>query len=157
RRSPSPPSPAGSRQRPRLPSRHKREERRVVSWFRCSRTPVAVLEAHHVIQFRCRHLRDVGVFHGFHTVNHSRRNVKCLAGTQRQLASLAVLFNSQPQLPTDNIECFFFHFVVLQTERLAAIDMKNLAGIAISMTEDNLVTPRLRYALNLALPEEMIV
>src|SRR4051794_2239472 len=89
-------------------------------------------------------------------MNHPRRDVKGLADAQRQLAAIAVDFDRQFQLPGHNKQRLFFDFVVLQAQALAAIDVQDLADVSLRLREDQLVTPRLRHALDGQIRESLV-
>src|SRR5690242_4016425 len=89
-------------------------------------------------------------------MDQSRRNVEGLPFSQHDLAPVAVVLDGQAQLALDNVQRLFFHFVILQRETLAAIDVQDLADVAIRLRENQLVAPRLRNVLDLARREECV-
>src|SRR5262249_62312445 len=90
-------------------------------------------------------------------MDQPRRDVKRLSRSQLNFASVAVVLNRQLQLSGDNVQRLFFHFVVLQTEALAAVDVQDLADVAPRLGEDQLIAPRLRYALHVFVTKKTVV
>src|SRR5712691_1346486 len=82
--------------------------------------------------------------------------MKRLPRPERELATIAVGLDRQFQLAPDNIERLLFHFVILQAETLAAIDVQNLADVAAGLGENQFVSPRFRDALHVAILKQFV-
>src|SRR6202030_331637 len=65
-------------------------------------------------------------------------------------------FNGQFQLASNNKQRLLFHFVILETQRLASVDVQDLADVPARFRENQLVTPRFGHALNVAVLKEVV-
>src|SRR5258708_1772233 len=83
-------------------------------------------------------------------MDHPRRDVAGLPFPQQQLASVAVVLDRQLQLAPDNKQRLFLHFVVLQAEGVALVNVQDLADVASRLGEDELIAPWLGDALDVS-------
>jgi len=90
-------------------------------------------------------------------MDQARRNVKRLTFAQRDFAAIAVVLDRQCQLAVDNVQRFLFHFVVLEAERLALVDVQDLSDVTLGLRKDQLVAPRFRDVRDRAVLEKALV
>ncbi len=106
--------------------------------------PVVVLEAHDVVELRRRHLDHVGVLERDHAVTEQRRHVERLARLEdRRLRRLALAIMHKLHFAVQYHDRFVFLVMVLQRQRMAFLDMQDLADVAIGDRPNQLVSPGL--------------
>src|SRR5918996_2639028 len=126
-------------------SRMNRWLQRLGLWLARPGAAVRVLEANDVLQLRRGHLEDVAVFERHHAVLHPRADVVALARAHHFLHQAAPLVDDQEQLSALDVDRLVLALMKLQRELVALLHVKKLPDVAIGVSPDQLVPPRLLH------------
>src|SRR6266496_1796800 len=103
--------------------------------------PVPILEPHHVVQFRSRHLEDVAVFDCRHPVDGFWRDVHAFAGPHPAFPQRTSLLDLEHQLARVEVNRLVLVIVVLQAQRVPGLHVNQFADVPIGLRPVKLVTP----------------
>src|SRR4051812_29326116 len=111
-----------------------------------SPSSVSVLETHQIVQLRSAGLEHIGIYHRLDLMDHFGWDVDCLTRFEWPgLQSLAVA-GSKGELAREYVHRFIFHIVILQTEHVTSLHVKDFSDIAIGAGPDQLIAPRLLHS-----------
>ena len=112
--------------------------------------PYRSCETHDVVQVRRGHFEHVAVGHRFHLMNGARRDAECLADLELDVDAACRRSSSHAvnQLAGEQVDGLVLHVVVLHGQRLARLDVQNLADVAVGVRPDGLVAPRLGHGFD---------
>src|SRR5436309_8883648 len=119
--------------------------------------PVPILEPHHVVQFRCRHLEDVAVFDCRHPMDGFWRDVHAFARQHLAFPQRTSLLDLEHQLARVEVNRLVLVVVVLQAQRVPGVHVNQLADVPIGLRPVKLVTPGLLDACHVTAHKWLLV
>src|SRR5467141_1910802 len=112
-----------------------------------SRPPVAVFEAHDVVDLGGGSLEQVGRGHGLELMDQLRLDVERRPLRHGPLDQRIALLDAEDDLAREHVDRFVLLVVVLQRQDVSRLDVQDLADIAVGPRPDQLVAPRLVDAI----------
>src|SRR5713101_1612014 len=112
--------------------------------------PVSVFQPDDVVQLRRRHLEDVAVFNRRHAVDRLWRDVDALARLHLTLLQASALVDLEEQPARVQVDRLVLHVVILQAQRVARVDVNQLADVPLGLCPMELVAPGFFHARDLA-------
>src|ERR1019366_7931769 len=110
-----------------------------------SASPVAVGDAHQVVEFRGRRLEHIAVDHRFDLVNRRGRNVHRIAGAEGALYRRAVADRpgAEDEFAGEYVHRLVLLVVILDRQQVPRLYVEDLADIAIPVRPDQFGAPGL--------------
>src|SRR5882724_151947 len=112
-----------------------------------SRPPVAVFEAHDVVDLGGGSLEQVGRGHGLELVDQLRLDVERRALRHGPLDQRIALLDAEDDLAREHVDRFVLLVVVLHRQDVSRLDVQDLADVAVGPRPDQLVAPRFLHAV----------
>src|SRR6266513_72773 len=112
-----------------------------------SRPPVAVFQPHHVVDLRRRGLEQVARRHCLELVDQLGLDVERRPLGHGPLDQRFALLNAQDDLAGQHVNRFVLLVVVLQRQNVSRFDVQDFADVPVGPGPDQLVAPRLLYAV----------